>query len=650
MDFAEGLRALVVALATGSSAGAAQTVGKPRAIRVVLDDDYAPFAFRSDDGSMQGILVDQWRAWERKTGVRAEIQAMDWDQAVRRMRAGEFDVIDAIVETPERRGDFDYTRGYATVQAAIFFRKEISGITDLASLKGFPVGVKAGDQHVDRLREDGVTTVIPFHNYREIVNAAKRHQIGVFVADTPAALYLLNKSGIDGDFRHSAPVFRDELRRAVHKGDLKTLRLVSEGFAAIAPGQLRQIDAKWFGQPVNTYGRYLGYAGYAAAAALLLIFGLFAWNRALSREILQRTAALAESEQRSRLIIDTIPAMVWCLRPDSIIDFVNRRWADYTGVSLEEAIKAPTGTMHPDDLPRAMDRWRVDQAAGSPSEDEMRLRRADGTYRWFLVRTVPLRDAQGNISSWYGTSTDIEDRKRAEEKLRQSEDNLKATSEQLRALSARLRSAREEEGIRIAREIHDELGATLTSLRWDLEAVRKTVSEPGKAWPSGELREKLTAMLALTDTMINIVRRIASDLRPAVLDVLGLEEAIEWQARQFEDRTGIAVHYESAGTDLALNPTQSTAVFRIFQEALTNVLRHARATRVDVTVVEDTGVFVLMIGDNGRGITESERTGERSIGLLGMRERAHLIGGEIDVGGAEGEGSTVILRLPMREA
>jgi PAS domain S-box-containing protein len=395
--------------------------------------------------------------------------------------------------------------------------------------------------------------------------------------------------------------------------------------------------------PINTYSHYLGYAGYAVAAALLLILGLFAWNRALSRRILQRTAALGESEDRIRVIIDTIPIMAWSVRTDGVVDFLNQRWMDYTGLSLEQYVVEPTGPIHPEDVPGAIEKWLVNMAAGKSYEDEMRLRRADGEYRWFLIRTVPLFDGEGEIVKWYGTSTDIEDRKRAEEKL-------KATSEQLRALSVRLQSAREEEGIRIAREIHDELGAALTSLRWDLEAVKKTISEGEMALPGGELTEKLTAMLGLTDTTINIVRRIASDLRPVVLDVLGLEEAIEWQARQFQDRTGIPVHYEYAGTGVELNPTQSTAVFRIFQEALTNVLRHARATRVDVTVAVDTGMFVLMIGDNGRGITESEQTDERSIGLLGMRERAHLIGGEIDVSGIEGEGTTVILRLPIVEA
>src|SRR5882762_10286895 len=121
--------------------------------------------------------------------------------------------------------------------------------------------------------------------------------------------------------------------------------------------------------------------------------------------------ALRQSERELRLVIDTIPAMAWIVLPDGTLDFLNRRWLEYTGLSLEEAIEQPTGTIHPEDLPRVMEKWSRDMPAGEPSEDEMRLRRADGEYRWFLIRTVPLREEQGNILKWYGTSTDIEDRK-----------------------------------------------------------------------------------------------------------------------------------------------------------------------------------------------------------------------------------------------
>jgi len=883
---------IALALAFVQTGAAAQPAAKsPRVIRVVVDNDYAPYSFLSDDGKLQGVVIDQWKAWEKTTGVKAELHAMDWAEALRRMRAGEFDVIDTIIATDERREYFDFTLGYSTVEASIFFRNDVSGITDKGSLRGFPVGVKAGDQHLDRLIESGVTTAIQFRNNAEIIRAAKQHKINVFVMDVPSALYLLNKLGVANDFRRSPPIFRDQLRRAVRKEDARTLRTVSNGFAAIESAELKRINEKWFGRTINWYELYVVYTEYAAAAALVIIAGLMGWNRTLRKRVLQRTAALGESERRFRQIaenihevfwlidvdfiktlyvspayeavwgrsceslyqdiqssfasihpedrqrvvevmerdrehgfaveyrimrpdgsirwiwdrgfpikdeagrvyrlagiaeditdrkraveavkqaedrirlnIDTIPTMVWSLRPDGVVDFVNQRWLDYTGLSFEGAMRAPNDVVHPDDLPAVIEKWLVDMTAGNPSEHEMRLRRADGDYRWFLVRTVPLLDEHGEIVRWYGASTDIEDRKRAEEKLRRSEnklaeaqrishvghwernseggeiicseetyrifglppqdairnleelihpedrplhaaaiaralqgepfdveyrvirpdgevrfvhsqgsaiqdqsgqprrtfgavqdvtenkraeEKLKATSEQLRAFSARLQSAREEEGVRIAREIHDELGATLTSLRWELEGIKKALSESKTTLAAADLKKRLVTMFGLIDTMVNIVRGIASDLRPAVLDVLGLEEAIEWQAQQFQDRTGITVDYQPPDDEIDLRPDQSIAVFRIFQEALTNILRHAGATRVDVTMSGEKEMFVLTIRDNGRGITEDEKHGQSSIGLLGMRERAHLLGGDVDITGNEGEGTAVTVRLPF---
>jgi len=152
---------------------------------------------------------------------------------------------------------------------------------------------------------------------------------------------------------------------------------------------------------------------------------------------------LKRAENRIRLIIDTIPTMVWTLQPDGAVDFVNQRWMDFTGLSLEEEIEDPTRPVHPEDLPRVMEKWLVDLAAGEASEDEIRLRRADGEYRWFLVRTVPLRGDHGDVVKWYGVSIDIEDRKRAEEALRSTESEQRHISAQLERERARLVEAQE---------------------------------------------------------------------------------------------------------------------------------------------------------------------------------------------------------------
>jgi two-component system cell cycle sensor histidine kinase/response regulator CckA len=328
---ASPLLALLMLALVSPGAVAQAAVEMPRTIRVVMDNAYAPYSFQSDEGKLQGILIDQWQAWEKKTGIKVEVRAMDWGEALRRIRAGEFDVIDSIVETPERRDYFDFTPGYTPIEASIFFRNDISGITDIASLKRFPVGVKAGDQHIDKLKANGVTTVILFQNNDAIIEAAKQHKINVFVVDDPSALYLLNKMGIESEFRHSTPIFRDKLRRAVRKGDAALLRTMSEGFTAIEPSELKRIDEKWHGHTIDRIGRYLTYAGYAAAVAMLLVAGLVGWNRTLRKKVLQRTAALRESEQRFRRLVELMPVAVYVCDTSGKIQSYNRRAVELWG-------------------------------------------------------------------------------------------------------------------------------------------------------------------------------------------------------------------------------------------------------------------------------------------------------------------------------
>ena len=255
---------------------------------------------------------------------------------------------------------------------------------------------------------------------------------------------------------------------------------------------------------------------------------------------------------------------------------------------------------------------------------------------WTLVR-----DISGQPKAIITTSSDITDRKQAEDALRTSE-------EQLRALSARMQTAREEEGARIAREIHDELGSALTGLKWDLEAIDKTLRGSDTEAESNGVRKRISSMTGLIEATINTVRRIASELRPGMLDDLGLIAAIDWQAEQFQARTGIKYHTDTALDTVDLSTQAATAVFRIFQEILTNVLRHAQATAFYVTLREHRGCVELKVRDNGRGITKREMDNTRSLGLLGMKERALLVGGEVNLDGRKGEGTVVVVRVPIK--
>ncbi|MCL5952365.1 MAG: sensor histidine kinase [Chloroflexi bacterium] len=224
-------------------------------------------------------------------------------------------------------------------------------------------------------------------------------------------------------------------------------------------------------------------------------------------------------------------------------------------------------------------------------------------------------------------------------------DRERAT-EQLRLLAAHLQSAREEERITIAREIHDEIGTLMTAIKMDLAYLSKEITGGTPKSPE-TLREEISATTKLVDNAIRTVHQIALELRPAVLDHLGLRSALEWQVREFQARTKIESEFVSTVDHLQLDPERSTAVFRILQEALTNVARHAHATHVEVTLQEQDRQLMLQVHDNGRGISQEQVSGTRQFGLLGMRERAHIFGGDVLVQGAPGQGTTVAVRIPV---
>jgi PAS domain S-box-containing protein len=232
-------------------------------------------------------------------------------------------------------------------------------------------------------------------------------------------------------------------------------------------------------------------------------------------------------------------------------------------------------------------------------------------------------------------------------KRKQAEERLTTSREQLRNLAARLQDVREEERTLIAREVHDELGQAMTGLKMDLSWLSSRVSEACEEVARARLMEKIGSMSKLIDATIQSVRKISTELRPGVLDDLGLVAAIEWQAQEFQARTGIACELTLPPDDASLDRERSTAIFRIFQEILTNVTRHAKATRVRVSMTEEAGQIILQVRDNGQGITEGQIADPRSLGLLGMRERALILGGEVTFSGTQGQGTTVTVRIPL---
>lgn len=266
--------------------------------------------------------------------------------------------------------------------------------------------------------------------------------------------------------------------------------------------------------------------------------------------------------------------------------------------------------------------------------------RKDGIPVYTSLSTAPLRAPNGTICGLIGLMVDMTQRKQAELQLNQSRD-------QLRALMTRLHSAREEEGTRIAREVHDELGQAMTSLKLDLSWVARRLSLPETADSRAQMLERIQGAMRQLDGTIQSVRAIATALRPSVLDELGLAAALDWQTRDFEKRTGIRCEWSMPSVPIPIGPDQATAVFRIYQEILTNVVRHAQASTIQIHLGISANWLVLEVADNGLGIPASALAHTNSLGLLGMRERATQWGGDLSIQGTAGKGTTVTVRLPV---
>jgi two-component system sensor histidine kinase UhpB len=346
---------------------------------------------------------------------------------------------------------------------------------------------------------------------------------------------------------------------------------------------------------------------------------------------------LRASEKEARDVIDNIPVIAWTTRPDGPGEFTNRSWQEYTGLSTEKAAGwGWTATVHLEDVEKHLENWHRAVESGKLFESEARYRRTDGTYRWFLARGVPRRDEQGNVQRWYGILADIDDRKRAEGALQQS-------ANRLQQLSRQLLGVQEEERRNLARELHDRLGATLTALSINLAALKERTATDQEAHARVADSAKLLKSTALA------IESMVAELRPPMLDDHGLTAALEWYGRQFSDRVGVAVTVQAVGPGLRVTPEADIALFRIAEEALNNVAKHARAKHVAINLWCTDGAFVMSIADDGVGLSMGDTTQRRGngLGMVTMRERAQAIGGRFEIEGLPEGGTRVSVRVPV---
>lgn len=386
---------------------------------------------------------------------------------------------------------------------------------------------------------------------------------------------------------------------------------------------------------------------------------------------------IRESEERFRLLVEGVKDYaLFQLDPGGHVMSWNAGAERLKGYSAKEIIGKHFAVFYP----------LADVQSGKPAEklaeaerkgqsrDEGWRTRKDGSRFWASVVITALRNARGDLQGFAKLTRDMTEQREKLEALKQAkqelelrveqrtavllrvneelrtevaerelaEEKLKMSLEQLRALAARLQLVREEERTSVAREIHDELGQACTAIKMDLALIGRKATKS-----QTQLQTKVLSAMQLADNMISSLRRIASELRPGTLDDLGLTAALEWQAQEFQSRTGIQCNVILPHEPLTLDPERSTAIFRIFQESLTNVARHAQATRVVARLEAKAHALILEVRDNGKGFNAQEPRARRSLGLVGMQERALLLNGELNVEGVPGVGTTMTLRIPL---
>jgi PAS domain S-box-containing protein len=361
-------------------------------------------------------------------------------------------------------------------------------------------------------------------------------------------------------------------------------------------------------------------------------------NEELEQKVDKRTQELRETREYTENIIKSMLDALLVVNPDTTIKTVNKAIINLLGYKENELIGKPISMI----FAAAEEGLHLDAIGlkelikkGFVREVEKTLLAKDGNKIPVLFSGSVMRDPEGKIQGIVCAALDITERKLAE-------DELKESREELRNLAAHLQSIQEEERRRIARDIHDDLGQMLTALKLGLSHHAKSLPKAQKS-----LIKESKKMSRLADDAINTLQRISSELRPALLDDLGLVAAIEWQVKEYQNRTGIKCELTFDPEEITLDEELSTAIFRALQASLTNIVRHADATRVNVSVKVGDNRLFLKVVDNGRGITEKEISDPKSIGLVGIRERFYPWRGKVQINGIQGKGTIVMVSVPL---
>jgi PAS domain S-box-containing protein len=352
---------------------------------------------------------------------------------------------------------------------------------------------------------------------------------------------------------------------------------------------------------------------------------------------------IANSELRFRTLAKAAPVGIFETDANGNTTYVNEAWMEYSGLSYDEAMNNEWMNMiHPEDREMQVSAWYDKTKKGEASFSEYRIINKAGQVRWVNGGAIPIGNSEGVITGYIGTLSDVTNIKQALELLKRSHEILNERTQQLHELSSYLQQVREDERLKIAREIHDELGQQLTGLKMDLSWLKRKIHHGEEA-----VNNKFDDALSLIAEAVSSIRHMVTKLRPSILDDLGLNAAFEWQVEEFSKRLHIRIGYQNDFDDTAIDPNIAIGLFRILQESLTNIARHANANKILISIEKLENRVCLTIQDDGVGFDPAAKKTGHTFGLLGIKERTYMLKGDCQINSKPGNGTTISVQIPV---
>lgn len=625
-------------------------------VGLVLQAPYAQFDRRAQ--VLSGANVDLVNLLARTLQVELRWRNFsDQAELEKALGKGEIDFAPGLTQTPAGLRMWLYSDPYMRVPQLVVGERDGAGAVDLEKLDStVRVAVRMPSATADYLRANySHLNVQGVPLERQALQLLLSQQARYAVIDEAQLSRLSRESEFSG-LAVVGDIGYPQLLRVASRRDAPELAaIIGKALTAIAPKDLEQLHAQWL-QP--KYPQVSQSPGLWKNIALLLLVLLLAsaaivlWQRKqqqvlerdllAAREDLTKRLASEEALRLAQFSIDQSTVGILWVNWDSHVRYANQAAEAMLGYERGGVVDRPLIDFEPGlNMDRWLSLWKNARSSDEgPQNFESNCVRADGSILPADVSLSFLRFREAEYLVVF--ITDVTERRRSLAALQESESRLQVLAEQLRELSAHLETVREEEKARIAREVHDELGQMLTVLKLETSMCELAYAEldPG-------LRERLNSMKRLIAQLFQLVRDVATALRPPILDA-GIASAIEWQAQRFETRTQIPCLVQVPDNLPTLPDATAIGLFRILQESLTNVMRHAEAHTVELTLSLNAGVLCMTVADDGKGFDQRQER-PASFGLVGMRERVLIMGGRLHLDSTQGEGTTLRIDIPLEQ-